>query len=156
MAATFIGWCLSVFSPCMSPAKICRGTVIAAKTTAAVSMRRPASTWVPRRRYHAPTPPMTKQVVMNEPSAMCVSRYGKEGLNTTCHQSRGCTMPSTSSNPAGVCSQLLEARIQNVDTSVPSATMQVEAKCRRGDTRPQPNIITPRKLASRKNAVSTS
>ncbi|MNU09073.1 hypothetical protein D3C72_2554320 [compost metagenome] len=50
----------------------------------------------------------------------------------------------------------MEARIQNVENSVPSATMQVAKKCRRGDTRPQPNNITPRKLASRKNAVSTS
>ncbi len=95
IAAIFIGWCLSVFRPCMSPTKICTGTVSAANPTAAISMRRPASTCVPFRRYHAPTPPITKQVVMNEPSAMCASRYGNEGLNTTCHQSTGCTTPLT-------------------------------------------------------------
>ena len=46
--------------------------------------------------------------------------------------------------------------IQNVEISVPSATMQVAKKCSRGDTRRQPNSITPRNVASRKNAVSTS
>src|SRR5476649_1112730 len=60
------------------------------------------------------------------------------------------------SKPCGVCIQLFEAKIQKVDISVPSATMQVAKKCRPGPTRFQPNSITPRNPASRKNAVRTS
>ena len=46
--------------------------------------------------------------------------------------------------------------IQNVEISVPIATMQVARKCVRSPTLRQPNSITPRNVASRKNAVSTS
>ncbi len=42
------------------------------------------------------------------------------------NQSTGCTMPPITSKPAGVCNQLLDERIQNVETSVPNATMQLE------------------------------
>jgi len=52
--------------------------------------------------------------------------------------------------------KLFEDRIQNVEMSVPAATISVAKKCARGPTRCQPNSITPRKPASRKNAVSTS
>jgi hypothetical protein len=46
--------------------------------------------------------------------------------------------------------------IQKVETSVPTATAQVEKKCRPRLTRPAPNSMIPRNVASRKNAVSTS
>ena len=150
------GWCSPTFRPCRSPARICAGTAIAAKITASFNIFRLASTCTPRRRYHALTPPITKQVVRNAASTMCASRYGNDGLKMIAHQSTGRNMPSTISCPCGVCIQLLAARIQNVENSVPSATMQVARKCSFGDTRFQPNSITPRKLASRKNAVSTS
>jgi len=71
-------------------------------------------------------------------------------------QSTGTTTPSMISWPWGVCIQLLEARIQNVEINVPSATISVAKKCRPGPTRFQPNSMTPRKPASRKKAVSTS
>ena len=74
----------------------------------------------------------------------------------TASQSTGTTRPSTISKPCGVCIQLLEARIQVAEISVPSATITVAKKCRPGPTLFQPNSITPRKPASRKNAVSTS
>ena len=60
------------------------------------------------------------------------------------------------SNPCGVCIQLLEARIQVAEISVPSATMMVAKKCKVGPTLLQPNSATPRNPASRKKAVSTS
>src|SRR5262249_9101554 len=116
----------------------------------------PASTWMPRSRYDAPVPPITKQVVMNAASTMCARRYGNEGLNTIAHQSSGTNTPSTMRWPVGVCIQLLAEMIQNVEISVPSATMHVAKQCMRSLTRFQPNSITPRKVASRKNAVSTS
>ncbi|MNP75703.1 hypothetical protein D3C76_1728090 [compost metagenome] len=50
----------------------------------------------------------------------------------------------------------MEDRIQKVEIRVPIATMTVEKKCSPRPTRFQPNSITPRKPASRKNAVSTS
>src|SRR3546814_11313576 len=90
---------------------------------------------------------------MNAASTMCASRYGNDGLKITAHQSTGTNMPSTIAWPCGVCIQLLAEMIQNVDSSVPSATMQVEKKCTLCDTRLQPNSITPRNVASRKNAV---
>src|SRR3546814_13263981 len=93
---------------------------------------------------------------MNAASTMCASRDGNERLKLTPHQSTVTNMPSTISKPCGVCIQLLAEMIQNVDSSVPSATMQVAKKCRRSDTLRQPNSITPRKVASRKNAVNTS
>ena len=58
--------------------------------------------------------------------------------------------------PCGVCIQLLEARIQNVEINVPMATITVEKKCKPRPTRFQPNSMTPRKPASRKKAVRTS
>ena len=60
------------------------------------------------------------------------------------------------SKPRGVCIQLFDARIQRRRNSVPVATMTVAKKCRPGPTLFQPNSMTPRKPASRKNAVSTS
>ena len=91
-----------------------------------------------------------------EASSLCARRYGNEGLKITATQSTGTAMPLTTSCPCGVCIQLLEARIQVADTSVPTATAQVDRKCRPGPTRFMPNSITPRKPASRKKAVSTS
>ena len=58
--------------------------------------------------------------------------------------------------PVGVCIQLLTLRIQNAEIMVPIATISVAKKCRRLPTFFMPNNITPRKPASRKNAVSTS
>ena len=65
-------------------------------------------------------------------------------------------MPSRTSCPAGVCIQLLADRIQNADIAVPPATATAAKTCSQGGTRFQPNSITPRKVASRKKAVSTS
>ena len=73
------------------------------------------------------------------------------------HQSAGCSTPCASMMwPCGVCIQLLAAMIQKVENSVPVATIKVAKKCRRSLTFFQPNNITPRKPASRKNAVNTS
>ena len=58
--------------------------------------------------------------------------------------------------PAGVCIQEFSARIQNALSVVPKATRKVASRCTRSLTRPWPNSMMPRKLASRKNAVSTS
>ncbi len=65
-------------------------------------------------------------------------------------------MPSRISWPAGVCIQLLAERIQNAEIAVPIATKTADSTCSQGGTRCQPNSITPRKVASRKKAVSTS
>ena len=46
--------------------------------------------------------------------------------------------------------------IQKAEIRVPTATSTVATKCSRGPTFFQPNSMTPRKLASRKKAVSTS
>ena len=73
------------------------------------------------------------------------------------HQLTGWNTPLASITwPCGVCIQLLAEMIQNVEISVPSATMQVAKKWSFGGTRFQPNSITPRNVASRKKAVSTS
>ena len=69
---------------------------------------------------------------MNAASIMCASRYGNDGLKTIAHQLSGWNTPSTMRSPAGVCIQLFAAMIQNVEISVPSATMQVAKKCMRG------------------------
>src|SRR3979409_2801118 len=87
---------------------------------------------------------------------MCARRYGKEGLKITFSQADGATRPLIISKPCGVCIQLLEARIQNAEMSVPIATMIVAKKCRPGPTLFHPNSATPRNPASRKKAVSTS
>ena len=65
-------------------------------------------------------------------------------------------MPSRISCPAGVFIQLLAATIQNVEVAVPIATAIAATTSSQCGTRPQPNSSTPRKVASRKNAVSTS
>ena len=46
--------------------------------------------------------------------------------------------------------------IQKAEIRVPTATRAVAMKCSLGPTFFQPNSITPRKLASRKKAASTS
>ena len=71
-------------------------------------------------------------------------------------QSVGMKRPSTIVKPTGVCIQLLSTRIQNVEKSVPIATMNAATKCAHGGTSLRPNSSTPRKAASRKNAVSPS
>ena len=73
------------------------------------------------------------------------------------HQSAGANCPAALVTwPAGVCIQLLAARIQNADKNVPTATIKVAKQCRPLPTRSMPNSITPRKPASRKKADITS
>jgi hypothetical protein len=50
----------------------------------------------------------------------------------------------------------LAERIQNAETAVPNATIAAESVETQGGTRFQPNSSTPRNVASRKKAVSTS
>ena len=71
-------------------------------------------------------------------------------------QSTGYAMPSRTSWPVGVCIQLFADRIQNAEVAVPSATIAADNIESHGGTRFQPNSSTPRNVASRKNAVSTS
>jgi hypothetical protein len=77
-------------------------------------------------------------------------------LKITCSQSPAISCPSAYAWPAGVCIHELSARIQNAESEVPAATMIAEKMCSQPGTRFMPNSITPRKVASRKNAVSTS
>ena len=100
---------------------------------------------------------MTKAEDKYDASTICGRRTGKLGLKMIFSQLWGSIRPSASSTkPAGVCIQELTDRIQKADIKVPSATTQVAAKCKRGPTFSIPNSITPRKPASRKNALSTS
>ncbi|KGX44213.1 cytochrome bd ubiquinol oxidase subunit I domain protein [Burkholderia pseudomallei MSHR2138] len=110
----------------------------------------------PFSRCHAAVAATTSAATTNAAIAMCASRYGNDGLKMIANQSVGTTWPSTISKPCGVCIQLFDARIQNVEISVPIATISVAPKCARGLTRFQPNSMMPRKPASRKNAVITS
>src|SRR6185369_14112587 len=88
---------------------------------------------------------------------MCASRAGKVGEKITFIQSVARRVPSERvAKPVGCCIQLLAEMIQNADVSVPNATSAVAVKCSLGPTFFQPNSITPRKLASRKKAASTS
>ena len=88
---------------------------------------------------------------------MWTSRVGKVGEKITCIQSTAMNRPAASwVKLTGCCIQLLAEMIQKADTRVPMATMAVAVKCRPRPTFFQPNSITPRKLASRKKAVSTS
>ena len=88
---------------------------------------------------------------------MWASRYGKDGLKITANQSTGMEaavddlVAGRRLHPAE-----LAARIQNEDNSVPTATMTAAKKCAHCGTSLRPNSSTPRKLASRKNAVSPS
>jgi hypothetical protein len=110
--------------------KICSGTAIAANTTARRNILLRPSTCTPRRRYHATTPPITKQVVRNAASTMCASRYGNDGVEDDRPPAVGLEHAVRIEDVArGVCIQLLAAMIQNVEISVPSATMQVAKKC---------------------------
>jgi len=78
-------------------------------------------------------------------------------LKITSSQSPAISAPSGRyATPAGVCIHELSARIQNADSVVPSATSTEALRCTQPGTRFMPNSITPRKVASRKNAVSTS
>ena len=71
-------------------------------------------------------------------------------------QSFGKNRPSMISYPAGVCIQLLAARIQKEENSVPPATITAAMKCTQRGTSVRPNSSTPRNAASRKKAVSPS
>src|SRR5690606_29217547 len=88
---------------------------------------------------------------------MWVKRSGKLGEKITSIQLVARSEPSCSRvKPLGSCIQLLAEMIQKAESRVPKATSTVEAKCSFGPTLRQPNSMTPRKLASRKKAVSTS
>ena len=79
----------------------------------------------PHSRCHALHEATIRAATMKAAMAMCRRRYGNEGLNTMSHQSTGTILPFSIANPCGVCIQLLEARIQNVEISVPTATISV-------------------------------
>jgi hypothetical protein len=156
MAAIFAGWCFKVLSPWKSPITAWIGATITSIHIAIDSIFRIAGLSLPFNSSHAAEPPTIKAVARKAATLIWASRYGKEGLKITASQSTGTTRPPMISCPCGVCIQLLEARIQVAEISVPSATMAVATKCSAGPTRFQPNSITPRKPASRKKAVSTS
>src|SRR5690606_41020772 len=117
--------------------------------------RRLASTSRPTSKYQALTPATTNEPVRNDASTICVKRYGKDGLKMASRQLPTTNIPSVSSVPTGVCIQLLAARIQKVEIIVPNATIQAANRCTPGGTLLRPNSSTPRKAASRKNAVTT-
>ena len=64
--------------------------------------------------------------------------------------------PLIISKPAGVCIHELRAKIQKAEAVVPKATNQVAKVCTLSLTRPRPNSMMPKKVASKKNAVNTS
>ena len=104
----------------------------------------------------ADSPATTKDAVRPEAISMCTKRYGNEGLKITANQSPAIHWLPSSTCPAGVCIQELSARIQKAESEVPAATSAVAPMCAHAGTRFMPKSITPRKVASRKNAVSTS
>src|SRR5688500_13902436 len=88
---------------------------------------------------------------------MWAKRGRKLGEKITSSQSTATKRPSGAMAwPVGDCIQLLAEMIQKAEISVPIATIQVATKWSLGPTFFQPNSMTPRKLASRKKAVSTS
>ena len=87
---------------------------------------------------------------------MWLKRHGIDGLKMIAIQSVACATPSRISNPAGVCIHEFSTRIQNADIVVPKATRKVASVWMRLPTRLKPNSMIPRKVASRKKAVSTS
>src|SRR5882757_7731526 len=88
---------------------------------------------------------------------MCRSRKGKEGEKIARIQSVATRRPSgRAAKAVGHCIQLLAEMIQNAENRVPTATAQLAVKCSLRPTFFQPNSITPRKLDSRKKALSTS
>src|SRR5918994_1756336 len=118
-------------------------------------MRVYSANW-PRRMYQPLMPAITKDVVRKAAVTMWARRKGNEGLKTTSHQLVTKNRPSRISNPAGVCSQLLDDRIQKDEMTVPSATISAAKKCMPRGTRLRPNSMMPRNAASRKKAVTTS
>src|SRR5690554_3481903 len=87
------------------------------------SALRLASTSRPRNRYQALTPATTNPPLRKDARAMCIKRYGKDGLKIASLQDTTWNTPSRNSTPAGVCIQLLAARIQKDEIKVPVATM---------------------------------
>ena len=135
---------------------ICTGVSTAAIAMPTRNILRAGSNCGLRSNCSAEMPATRNAAVSPEAIIMCVSRYGKLGLKMTAHQSAACSWPSMISNPCGVCIQELSARIQNAEADVPIATRNADTVCIHPGTRSRPNSITPRKVASRKNAVSTS
>ncbi|MCY1222789.1 hypothetical protein D9M72_348930 [compost metagenome] len=140
----------------MSPTTICTGISSAASVSPTRSTRAALRCPTPRSTCQADRPIRRNAQVSAEASSMCAKRYGNEGLKITASQLATWNSPFTISWPAGVCIHELSARIQKAESVVPKATMKVDIRCTRSPTLPWPNSITPRKPASRKNAVSTS
>ena len=103
---------------------------------------------------------VTRRVNVFDPAVITIAKIEaarKEGLKISLTQSAATYCPAAfMAWPVGVCIQELADRIQNAEISVPTATISVAKKCSLWPTRSRPNSITPRKPASRKNAVSTS
>ena len=59
---------------------------------------------------------------------MCIRREGKDGLKITSIQLVATKRPSSIAKPCGVCIQELAERIQKAETSVPRATITLDAK----------------------------
>ena len=55
-------------------------------------------------------------------------RYSQDGLTMTFNQSVTTRRPFCIATPSGVCIQLFAERLQEADSSVPNATMQVAKK----------------------------
>src|SRR5690606_29863136 len=84
--------------------------------------RRPCSKCQPA------VPATSKADTKKAATPICASRYGKDGLNTIANQSCGRIMPFSIMKPCGVCIQLLEDKIQNIEIQVPIATIKVAKK----------------------------
>src|SRR5690606_42121393 len=103
------------------------------------SILRMAELFLPRSRCQAADAPTIKAVARNATIAICARRYGNERLKMIANQSTGTTIQSMISWPCGACIQLLDARIQKVESSAPCATLTVPQKCNSDPTLLEPH-----------------
>ena len=143
-----------VFRPCISPTTARMGRPAAPSTSPWKNMVRTAGVSLPRSRCCPCARRADKQRAASETRQW---PYESGGKGRRVKDDRQPVLRNNLSvsmvKPCGVCIQLLDARIQKVDISVPSATMQVEKKCRPVQPYSSRNIAyAKRKPASRKKS----
>lgn len=150
----FVGWCFRVLRLWVLLISVCIGVMISVIYMVIESILWIVGLLCLCSRCQVVEVLMKKVVVRNVVIDMCSRWQGNDGLKIIVSQFIGIIWLLMILKFCGVCIQLLEVRIQNVEISVLIVIIIVVKKCRFGFMWFQLNSMILRKLVSRKNVVS--
>ena len=154
---SFIGLTCAMYCACRWPLPIVAKRPKSMKTAPALSVcvkaRREASSC---RIFQAETAMTRKPAVAMAENSVCVYSPMTYGFVTSAKKSVISARPLRTAKPTGCCMKEFATRIQNAERLLANATIQMQRQWTFSESLSQPKSQMPRKVDSRKKAVSAS